>query len=59
VSGDGEHIPSTFGMYATRWEPWMREIMDKVRGVRKGVVWSFKRAVLSDESDIGPYVESS
>jgi len=37
----------------------MREIMDKVRGVRKGVVWSFKRAVLSDGLDIGRHVESS
>ena len=37
VSGDGEHTTSTFGMYARRWEPWMREIMDKVRGVRKSV----------------------
>ena len=37
VSGDGEQITSTFGMSARRWEPWMREIMDKVRGVRKSV----------------------
>ena len=37
MSGDGEHITSTFGMYARRWGPWMREIMDKVRGVRKSV----------------------
>ena len=24
-------------MYTGRWEPWMREIMDQVRGVRKSV----------------------
>ena len=25
MSGDGEYIASTFGMYARRWEPWMRD----------------------------------
>ena len=32
VSDNGERLASTFGMYARGWEPWMREIVDKVKG---------------------------